>query len=220
GAGLGLKTSRVTQTAEEERYSLAFLPMNLEWDTSNDLLDPSRGGRLGMEAIPFLDVSGEGLDFIKNRARYARYFQVSESPWVVLAGRATAGAISGAGRDEIPADERFYAGGGGSIRGYAYQSVGPYRDGNPVGGSSLLELSLELRTKVSDRLGMVAFLDGGGVFKELNPDPEEELLWGSGLGFRYFTPIGPLRFDVGVPLDRREGIDDAFQIYVTLGQAF
>ena len=121
---------------------------------------------------------------------------------------------------KIPADERFYAGGGGSIRGYAYQTVSPLREGVPVGGKSLLELSLETRVRITEKVGIAAFLDGGGAFAAGFPDSDERLLWGAGLGVRYFTPIGPFRLDVAIPLNRREGLDDAFQVYISLGQAF
>jgi translocation and assembly module TamA len=122
---------------------------------------------------------------------------------------------------DIPADERLYAGGGGSIRGYAYQSVGPLdEDDDPIGGRSVLELSAELRMKLTDRIGLVTFLDGGSAFESTFPDSSEKLQWAAGLGFRYFTAIGPLRLDVGFPLNRRTDIDDAFQIYVSIGQAF
>jgi translocation and assembly module TamA len=128
--------------------------------------------------------------------------------------------MSGAERDEIPADIRFYAGGGGSIRGYAYQSVGPTQNNEPIGGRSLITMSAELRIKITEKMGLVAFVDGGSAFESAFPDFEETLQWGGGLGFRYFTAIGPLRLDVGIPINRRAGIDDSFQIYVSIGQAF
>jgi translocation and assembly module TamA len=128
--------------------------------------------------------------------------------------------MSGAERDEIPADIRFYAGGGGSIRGYAYQSVGPTQNNEPIGGRSLITMSAELRIKITEKMGLVAFVDGGSAFESAFQDFEETLQWGGGLGFRYFTAIGPLRLDVGIPINRRAGIDDSFQIYVSIGQAF
>ena len=130
------------------------------------------------------------------------------------------GATSGAERDEIPADIRFYAGGGGSIRGYAYKSVGPRHENQPLGGRSVAGLSSELRMNVTDTMGFAAFVDGGGVFESSFPDFGETFRWGAGLGLRYLTPVGPLRLDIGVPLNRREGIDNSFQVYVSLGQAF
>jgi translocation and assembly module TamA len=138
----------------------------------------------------------------------------------VLAGRVNVGAIAGSQRNRIPADERFYAGGGGSIRGYEHQKVGPLRDDTPLGGRSLLEFSIEARTRISNRFGIVPFIDGGTVFESAYPTFGRTLRWGAGIGFRYFSPIGPIRFDVAVPLNRRSGIDKAFQIYISLGQAF
>jgi translocation and assembly module TamA len=219
-AGLGYKASRVDQLDIRESFSYLFLPLDLEWDRSDDLLDPARGGRLGLHFVPFYDPSGNDPDFLKNRVRYRHYLKPFAAYPLVLAAGLSLGVITGAERDQIPADERFYAGGGGSIRGYAYQSVGPFSLGQPVGGRSLLEVAIEARLKFTDRLGLVAFLDGGNAYTETFPVFDETLRWGAGLGFRYFTPVGPLRLDVAFPLNRRPGIDDSFQVYVSLGQAF
>jgi translocation and assembly module TamA len=219
-AGLGYKASRVEQLGVRESFTYLFLPLDMEWDRSDDLLDPSRGGRLGLYVAPFYDPSGQDPEFLKSRIRYRHYVKPFSAYPLVLAAGLSLGSITGAERDEIPADERFYAGGGGSIRGYTYQSVGPSREGESIGGRSLLEVALEARLKFTDRLGLVAFLDGGNAYTDRFPDLDETLLWGTGLGFRYFTPVGPLRLDVAFPLNRRPDIDDRVQIYVSLGQAF
>lgn len=220
GGGAGFKRARITQLGETESFNLVFLPMQLAWDRSDDLLDPTRGGRLALQVAPYYDLGGEHIRFLKDTLRYGHYLQILESPSIVLAGRLGMGLLSGEERMKIPADERFYAGGGGSIRGYAYQTVSPLREGVPVGGKSLLELSLETRVRITEKVGIAAFLDGGGAFAAGFPDSDERLLWGAGLGVRYFTPIGPFRLDVAIPLNRREGLDDAFQVYISLGQAF
>lgn len=221
GAGLAHKFSKVEQQGETERFSLLSLPLYVDWDSSGNLLDPSRGGRVILQLAPYHDIEKTDLNFLKNRITATRYLRLLKTPFLVLAGRASLGVMNGASLLDIPADERFYAGGGGSIRGYAYQSVGPLdEDDDPIGGRSVLELSAELRFKLTDRIGMVTFLDGGSAFASILPDSSEDLQWAAGLGFRYFTPIGPLRLDVGFPLDRRTEIDDAFQIYVSIGQAF
>jgi translocation and assembly module TamA len=219
-AGVGYRTSRVEQLGVTESFSYFFLPLDVEWDRSDDLLDPSRGGRFGLYLVPFYDPSGKDPKFVKSRIRYRHYLKPFSAYPLVLATALSIGSITGAERDEIPADERFYAGGGGSIRGYAFQSVGPFRDGAPVGGRSLLEAAVEARLKFTERLGLVAFLDGGNAYEARFPDFAETLRWGTGLGFRYFTPVGPLRLDVAFPLNRRPEIDDRIQIYVSLGQAF
>lgn len=218
GAGIGFGKSEIRQFGREDRFTLFSLPLAFDRDTKNDLLDPSAGGHLNIQVSPYRETFGTDLTFFKGQAGYSRYFRLSNR--LVLAAKANAGAIEGADLYSVPADIRFYAGGGGSVRGYAYQLAGPLIDGVPTGGRSLFTLSTELRTRVSDTIGLVFFVDGGSVFHSALPDFSEDLLWGAGAGFRYFTAIGPLRLDVGIPLNRREGIDDPFQIYVSLGQAF
>jgi translocation and assembly module TamA len=220
GGGLAFKTSKVVQLEDEERFDLVSLPLHCDWDTSSDLLDPTRGGRLAVQFAPYQDLVDTGLFFIKGMVTTSRYLAISPAPSLVLAGQIAVGAMTGAERDAIPADERFYAGGGGSIRGYPYQSVGPLEGDDPLGGRSVLELSMEVRWHVSEQLGLVTFLDGGTAFSGTGLDSSEKIRWGTGAGIRYFTPIGPVRLDIGVPLNRRSGVDDSFQLYVSLGQAF
>ena len=220
GGGLGFKEARVTQLDESRDFSLMFLPMQLSWDGSDNLLDPSRGGRLGIQISPYHDLAKEDLNFLKGRVNYGHYLPILGSPSTILAGRVTMGIVAGEDRLDIPADERFYAGGGGSVRGYSYKSLGPRTGFTPTGGKSLLELSLENRIKITDRIGLVFVVDGGNAFADITPSPDERLFWGAGTGLRYYTPIGPFRFDIAFPLSRRAGMDDSFHIYVSLGQAF
>jgi len=220
GGGLGFKVSKVTQLDETNRYSFLSLPLTMEYDGSNDPLDPTRGSRLGLKMEPYWDPFKGNPGFAKGYGRYRHYLELLKEPSLVLAGGIGAGSIMGADSAVIPADERFYAGGGGSIRGYAYQSVGPIKGGTVVGGNYLIELSFEMRLKISDRIGVVGFLDGGNAFASPDPDFSQGLLWGTGVGLRYYSPVGPFRLDIGFPLDRRPGLDDSFQIYVSLGQAF
>ena len=220
GGGLGFKLSKVTQLDETNRYSFLSLPLTMEYNGSNDPLDPTRGSRLGLKVEPYWDPFKGNPGFAKGYGRYRHYLELLKEPSLVLAGGIGAGSILGGHSSAIPADERFYAGGGGSIRGYAYQSVGPIKDGTVVGGNYLIELSFELRFKISERIGVVGFLDGGNAFASPEPDFSQGLLWGTGVGLRYYSPVGPFRLDIGFPLDRRPGLDDSFQIYVSLGQAF
>jgi translocation and assembly module TamA len=220
GASIQFKPAEVTQLGVVDRYSYFSFPLSLQYDTSNDLLDPSRGSRLGLEVAPYEDLLGPDPSFVKSTSRLIQYIPLLKAPSLVFAGALNAGVIAGADAEEIPADERLYAGGGGSIRGYPYQTVGPLVSGVPVGGRSLVSCSLELRMKLTELFGLVGFLDGGNVYESIYPDFSEHFLWGTGAGFRYYSPVGPFRLDVAFPLDRRPQIDDTFQIYVSLGQAF
>jgi translocation and assembly module TamA len=217
---MAFKASRVVQLEDEEHFSLVSLPMYMEWDTSDDVLDPTRGGRLSLQLAPNQDIVETDLSFVKGLVTTSRYVQLSRVPSLVLAGKLALGAITGSERDAIPADERFYAGGGGSIRGYPYQTVGPIEQDEPLGGRSLLEISMEVRWKITEQFGLVAFWDGGSAFRGTRLDSGEDLRWGAGAGLRYFTSVGPLRLDIGIPLNRRPDVDDHFQLYVSLGQAF
>ena len=106
------------------------------------------------------------------------------------------------------------------MRGLRYQFAGPLdEDDNPVGGRSLFEINAELRTRVTKNLGIGLFVDGGSVFGESYPSFSETIRWGAGAGLRYFTPIGPLRFDFAVPVNKRNA-DDSFQFYISLGPSF
>ena len=220
--GLAFRASQVEEanTGREDSFGLVSLPAQFNWDRSDDRLDPSSGGRLTVENEPFVDVFGNDLTFNKSRLAYAHYLQVLEAPRVVLAGRTAVGTLFGASRADVPADLRFYAGGGGSVRGFAFQKAGELDDKNdPIGGRSLFEASGEVRVRVTDSIGLVAFVDAGAAFTSSVPDFDEELRIGAGPGLRYFSPIGPLRLDVGFPVNPRNS-DDAFQLYISIGQAF
>jgi translocation and assembly module TamA len=219
--GLAYRFAEIEDAAKKDTYGLVSVPATLDWNGSDDLLDPTRGGRLLLQGQPFFDTLGAGQSFLKLRATYSHYWQIARSPTVVLALRGSVGSILGASSGGLPPDERFYAGGGGSVRGIAYQLASPLdAEGDPTGGRSVLELSGELRWRVSETIGLVAFLDGGGAFESTAPElGGDEFRLGAGLGLRYYTAIGPLRLDIAMPLEQRS-IDDAFQVYASVGQAF
>lgn len=218
--GPSVRYTRIDQLDDQDDFLLISLPSRLTWNTSDDLLDARRGHVLQGDVEPFYDALAGDVFFLKSSLRGQRYVSLNRSRTWVLAGRAAGGGIAGASRSTLPADELFYTGGGASIRGYAYQSVGPLVDNQPVGGRSFFETSLELRWQMVRNIGLVTFLDGGNAYATTAPDFNEPLLWGTGVGLRYYTPIGPLRVDVGFPLDRRPDLDKSHQVYVSLGQAF
>ncbi len=220
GGGIRLRAAEVEQFEQIQRAGLIALPLFLDWDGRDDPLNPTEGAHLNVRIAPYHDVGGHDLGYLRAFVSGAGYFEAIEDPSLVLAARGGLGLMYGTEREDIPADERFYAGGGGSIRGYPYQTVGPLVDDIPTGGLSLVELSLEARYRFTDTMGVVAFLDGGNVYETEYPEVWDDLRWGAGLGFRYYTPIGPLRVDIAAPLDRRRDVDDAFQLYVSVGHAF
>jgi translocation and assembly module TamA len=205
---------------DRDTFALLSLPVIWQWDRSNDRLNPSKGGRLMVQNEPFTDVIGNHVTFNKAQTSYTHYLKVLDQPGVVLAGRGAFGTLVGASREDVPADLRFYAGGGGSVRGFKFQSAGKLDDDhNPLGGRSLVELSGEVRLRLTETIGAVAFVDAGSAFGPSLPDFSQSLRVGAGPGLRYFSPIGPVRLDVGFPVNSRPS-DDPFQLYVSLGQAF
>lgn len=208
---------------QDETFLLLGFPLALRRSTTDDLLEPTRGTRAELNVTPYTEISGNDLTFVVTRITPSAYlpFQIPGLGQSVLAGRVSLGSIAGAKRDSTPADKRFYAGGGGSIRGYDYQRVGPLDDDDePLGGRSLLEAGLELRLRFTESFGIVGFFEGGNVYTSLYPDLDDVIRWGTGGGLRYYSPVGPFRIDVGTPVNGRDGIDDAVQVYLSLGEAF
>ncbi len=220
GGGLTLRLSHVEQRREKETFFLVSSPWVLSWDRRDDRLDPSEGFLLTTRQEPHLDVTSPDVFFWKSEAGASWYKALDRDKSWVFAARLHLGAIAGEGLHAIPADARFYAGGGGSVRGYGYQRIGPEECGNIIGGRSKADWSLEMRKRLTKTLGLAAFLDGGAAFTSPFPDFSEDPRWGAGLGVRYFTPIGPVRLDAAMPLNPRHGKDDSMQFYISIGQAF
>lgn len=221
--GLGYRVVKLEDKSirHEESFGLFSTPVLLVLDKRDNLLDPSKGWYLNLAATGMVDTLGTGIWFGKVSGQYRHYHKILDKPRLILAGRLGLGAILGPSQNDIPADERFFVGGGGSLRGYGFQmatEVGP--DQEPIGGRSMLDFSLEARVQVTESIGMVTFVDGGRAFAKTVPQFGKEVYLGPGVGIRYKTPIGPLRFDVAVPWNPREEIDSSYQLYVSIGQAF
>lgn len=188
-------------------------------DASNDPLDPTRGWRLFVSAQPTAVAGEDTVLFVRAEAQVSAYLPIQDDARTVLAGRVRIGSILGGDELTVPSDRLFYSGGGGSVRGYSYQGVGPrLPDNTPRGGISLFETSLEARHKLRGALGLAVFVDAGAVGFEEYPD-FGDVRFGAGIGVRYDLPFGPIRADIAFPLDKRDG-DADFQIYVSIGQAF
>ncbi|HWT14017.1 MAG TPA: BamA/TamA family outer membrane protein [Allosphingosinicella sp.] len=204
-------------TTRRRTFFIGALPAYLGYDGSNDLLDPTSGFRLSGRFSP--EASLQSGSFFYARAQLDASFYQPVSPTVTIAGRTRLGTIFGAGRDRIAPSRRFYAGGGGSVRGYGFQALGP-RDpvfDDPIGGRSLAEFALEARVRWRD-FGIVPFFDGGNI--STSPWPRfDNLRFGAGIGLRYHTRFGPIRVDVATPVNPQSG-DPRIAVYVSLGQAF
>ncbi|WP_282609269.1 autotransporter assembly complex family protein [Pelagibius sp. Alg239-R121] len=222
GAGTSFEYSIIDDQDGEDTFALVGLPLTARYDSSDDLLDPTSGFRIGTAITPYVGVLTESTNFVRGEIDASTYYSVIDDNRLILAARGKLGSIAGEETDDIPATKRFYAGGGGSVRGYEFRTLGPLdNDNDPLGGRSVVELGFEARIKVAEDIGIVPFVEGGNVFDDEVPDLGEELQWAAGLGFRYYTAVGPLRLDVAVPVNRRSSdIDDAFQFYISLGQAF
>lgn len=201
--------------------TLVGAPLWLYYDGANNRLNPTKGTRLRLETTPYAGWFDKTIGFVVNEVTGLAYLPLEQQRRFVLAGRLHVGSIVGQSRSDIPANKRFYAGGGDSIRGYRFQEVGPLDDDNdPLGGRSLFETSAELRARIWGNVGAVAFVDGGNVFEPSYPSFDNPIRWAAGGGLRYFTPIGPVRLDIAFPLNPRSGTDDSFQFYIALGEAF
>jgi translocation and assembly module TamA len=192
---------------------------NLNLDRSDDPLNPTRGWKVVAEADPTLVSGDRPVTFLRTQAQGSAYLPLDKGARTVLAGRVRLGSILNGSLADVPIDRRFYAGGSGSVRGYGYQKVGPILpNGQPQGGLSLVEASVELRRAVLPHWGVVAFADAGSIGSTAAPD-FSHLNAGFGFGVRYLLPFAPVRADIAFPLDRPRG-EPTFQLYVSIGQAF
>lgn len=215
-------------------FYIAGLTGQLGFDTTNDLLDPVNGFRLTALVEPEGSLEEGFTPYVRARLDGSAYFGVSDA--LVLAGRVRLGTIQGIDRFSLAPSRRFYAGGGGSVRGFGYQQLGPksmepnpdfdpddpeeeddpfvYR---PIGGRSVAEAAAEVRYRFGN-YGVVAFVDAGQVYEESMP-AFDDIRFGAGIGGRFYTNFGPLRLDVAMPLGREPG-ESKFAVYVSIGQAF
>jgi translocation and assembly module TamA len=208
----GLKDTRT--------FFIAAIPLTLGYDGSDNLLDPTTGFRLSGWISPEYSGHGKSLTYARSQIDASAYHHVSSS--VVVAGRVRLGTILGASAFDLAPSRRFYSGGGGSVRGYGYQQLGPKdMDGDPIGGRGLVEFGVEARVRLKQfggNFGIVPFFDGGSLSTSTLPD-SKDWRFAAGLGVRYYSLFGPIRIDVGVPLNRQKG-DGPVAVTVSLGQAF
>lgn len=216
-------------------YTLLAVPITLLYNTtglSSPIEDPTHGIRASFSETPTLSFSARNAKFFITQASISYYLDLHDlrlnpDPGrSILALRALGGLAQGAGQFSLPPDQRFYAGGSGTVRGYRYQAIGPTfpnpnnpgNPGNPIGGTAINAGTAEFRQRIGQSLGFAVFVDAGQVSQDVNP-LDAPLRFGAGAGARYYTPIGPIRLDVALPINRQHN-DDAFELYIGLGQAF
>jgi translocation and assembly module TamA len=217
--GVALTADSVEQLDQTDDYLLLSVPLNAQLSVGGSQPFRRAGAIFSILGEPYWNIRTDRL-FIKIVQNTNLLYRFPWASGLSAVGRISLGSIPEASPGEVPADLRFYAGGANSIRGYAYQIVGPMSGKDPIGGRSMLTISLEFDLEIIGEFGAATFIDGGSAFADSLPDPGEDLLWGTGVGLRYFTPIGPIGLDIGFPLDKRKGIDDDYQVYVSIAQIF
>ena len=222
--GVQLEEAYIVQAGVGRAYTLLQLPLSVGYDSTQASLDPAHGLRAKLSLEPSQSLLNGGTTFVIAQAAASTYFDVGALLFgttgrSVLAARVLAGSVEGASTFDIPPDQRFYAGGGGGVRGFRFQSLGPqFGKNEPVGGTAVDTFSLEWRQRFGDSYGAVAFVDAGQIGSNGVPF-EGPVHVGAGVGVRYYTSFGPIRVDFAVPVKREPG-GDAFEVYIGIGQAF
>jgi translocation and assembly module TamA len=226
GFGLSAEEERIDQEGVGRNYTLLGVPITAKYDSTgldSPLFDPTQGARAAFTATPTQSVGGRSSTFVTLQAAGSTYVDIGRR-WFGTAGRSIlalrglVGLIEGASQFALPPDLRFYGGGTATVRGFKYQSIGPlFADGNPIGGTAIDAGTIEFRQRLFRDFGAAAFIDAGQVSARSTPFAGT-LRVGAGVGARYYTPIGPVRLDFALPVNRPHG--DRFEIYLGLGQAF
>jgi translocation and assembly module TamA len=219
---VGLEASHilVTDSASNGSYLLLSLPVYFRYNGSDDLLNPTKGFTIVYQGIPFQSLEHSNQHFYKQRLTTTFYVPL-QAKKLIFATRIQLGSIAGAPRRDVPLPLLFLGGSEDDLRGYRYKTVSPLNSHRkPYGGRSAVFLSFEARFRFSETIGIVPFADLGTVTFPQLPQFDTKWFKSVGVGLRYFTFFGPLRADIGFPLNRRHGVDPPFRIYVSIGQTF
>ncbi len=213
----GLTRDQALDSSRIALYHKSYITLSMARDNSLPLFYPQRG----LYTAATVTWAGVGfrsdLHFLKILGEVRHYTRVGRT--AVLATRLKAGSLRALGADRFtPIEERFYAGGSNSVRGWGYSQLGPKNSaGHPIGGNSLLELGAELRRDLSSLFSSVLFVDSGNVWSRLHGHRFDQLRTAAGFGLRYRTPIGPIRLDFGWPVGLGR---NRVQMHLSVGQAF
>jgi translocation and assembly module TamA len=217
--GLTGEQAQFVQEGMTTNYTLLQVPLGLQFDSTHNLLDPTHGVRAAVSVTPTESFSERNATFAIMQASASTYLDLGAPGRSVLAMRGLVGTVQAADTFAIPPDQRFYAGGSGTVRGFRFQSIGPqFPDQVPIGGTAIEAASVEFRQRFGATLGAVAFVDAGAIQSRGVPFASTPQV-GAGIGARYYTSFGPLRLDFALPVTHQPG-SDAFEIYIGIGQAF
>ncbi len=206
--------ARIVGGIEREQVTLSF-PVSATYSDVGDPLDPQSGFRFYASSETGVSVGDENPAYTRLQLSAATYQAVAKD--LVAAFRAEYGAFVGSGA--VPPDRLFFAGGGGTVRGYEYQSLSPQSAfGDLEGGRNLFAASAELRWRASERFGYALFTDIGAASDDAGAVFSDAAA-SVGFGLRYYPGFGPIRLDIAAPLDSRED-DPPVQLYISIGQAF
>ncbi len=217
--GLMAEEEQITQEGAERPYALVGVPVTLKFDTTKSLLDPANGVRAALSVTPTRSFINPGGFYAITQLSGSTYFDLEGNGRGVLALRGLVAQASGVGVFGLPPDQRLYAGGSATVRGFRYQSIGPmFPDGKPTGATAVSAGSVEFRQRFLESWGAAVFVDAGQASADGKPFTESWRV-GAGAGLRYYTSIGPIRLDFAVPVNREPG-GDSFEVYIGIGQAF
>lgn len=208
---------------KRKNFTLVKAPMQLFWYGTDRLMDPTNGLTFHFKTTPTMQTEAPCFYYTYHWLNLTAYKPLDCDGRFILAGRAAFGSIWGTNKHEIPPSERFYAGSDNLLRGYHYMTVSPLdkdKNNKPIGGRSLMVFSLEARWRIKDPWGLVFFYDVGNVYASPFPRFHHKQLQSAGVGFRYHTPVGPIRLDVAIPFNPRKHLDKGFQVYFSIGQSF
>jgi translocation and assembly module TamA len=219
---LGLKGDRlyITESVQNGNFWLLAMPLYLRWSSANSLLNPTRGATLEYTITPALNVAESNEIYLTQKFTGSVYNALDRKEKIVLAQKLTLGFIFSNGLSAIPLCNRFLGGTEEDLRGYKYKSVSPLLHHKPIGGRMAIYYTLETRFRLTNTIGLVPFFDLGSVYQTEYPTLHGKWFKSVGLGFRFFTFMGPFRVDLAFPLDRRKNIDTTFKVYVSIGQMF
>ncbi len=221
-SGLSLTYDEVTQEGSDRSYELLALPVTAVYDFTglkDPLADPVSGGRAAVSVTPTVAFGYKTLLFAVLQASGSMYFDLTGDGRSVIATRALLASIQGGDNFDLPPDQRLYAGGSGTVRGFRYQTIGPhFASGHPTGAASVDAVSLEYRQRLWNNYGFAAFVDAGQASADNMPF-NGSVQVGAGIGGRYYTSIGAIRADIAVPVTQVPN-GDMFEIYISIGQAF